>query len=166
MGCLGKMALQTSGAITFAQIQAEFGGSGTISLSEYYKNGSNGYVPSTIGGPAGSWGSYITPTTTYRWQVLWSGSSLLSVQLKWNGTTVYSTTTQSNANLTQFSGVSGYDYGRGTLYSTSGGNKNDPFTTKLYKIRRRTTASSQTVNASIPTSGTISMNQFYGGRKT
>ena len=160
------MALQTSGAISFLSLQYEFGGANPIGLNEYYKNGSNGYVPSTIGGPAGSWGSYITPTTTYRWQVLWNGSTLLSVQLKWNGTTVYSTTTQSNANLTQFSGVSGYDYGRGTLYSTSGGNKNDPFTTKLYKIRRRTTASSQTVNASIPTSGTISMNNMYGGRKT
>ena len=158
------MALQTSGAISFSQMQTEFGGANPIAFNEYYKNGS--YVPSTIGGPAGSWGSYITPTTTYRWQVLWNGSTLLSLQLKWNGTTVYSTTTQSNANLTQFSGVSGYDYGRGTLYSTSGGNKNDPFTTKLYKIRRRTTASSQTVNASIPTSGTISMNQFYGGRNT
>ena len=158
------MALQTSGVIDFGQLQSEFGGSNPIGINEYYRGGS--YVPSTIGGPAGSWGSYITPTTTYRWQVLWSGSSLLSVQLKWNGTTVYSTTTQSNANLTQFSGVSGYDYGRGTLYSTSGGSKHDPFTTKLYKIRRRTSASSQTVNTGIPASGTISMNQFYGGRNT
>ena len=158
------MALQTSGAISFSQMQTEFGGANPIALSEYYKNGS--YVPSTIGGPAGSWGSYITPTTTYRWQVLWSGSSLVSLQLKWNGTTVYSTTTQSNANLTQFNGVSSYDYGRGTLYSTSGGTKESPITTKLYKIRRRTTASSQTVNASIPTSGIISMNNMYGGRNT
>ena len=158
------MALQTSGVIDFGQLQSEFGGSNPIGINEYYRGGS--YVPSTIGGPAGSWGSYISPTTTYRWQVLWSGSSLLSVQLKWNGTTVYSTTTQSNANLTQFSGVSGYDYGRGTLYSTSGGSKHDPFTTKLYKIRRRTSVSSQTVNTGIPASGTISMNQFYGGRNT
>ena len=158
------MALQTSGVIDFGQLQSEFGGSNPIGINEYYRGGS--YVPSTIGGPAGSWGSYITPTTTYRWQVLWSGSSLVSLQLKWNGTTVYSTTTQSNANLTQFNGVSSYDYGRGTLYSTSGGNKGDPLTTKLYKIRRRTTASSQTVNASIPTSGIISMNNMYGGRNT
>ena len=158
------MALQTSGAISFSQMQTEFGGANPIALSEYYKNGS--YVPSTIGGPAGSWGSYITPTTTYRWQVLWNGPTLLSVQLKWNGTVVYSTTTQSNANLTQFNGVSSYDYGRGTLYSTSGGNKGDPLTTKLYKIRRRTSASSQTVNANIPTSGTITMNNMYGGRNT
>tara|TARA_R110000868_G_scaffold107277_3_gene293527 strand:- start:54 stop:1052 length:999 start_codon:yes stop_codon:yes gene_type:complete len=39
------MALQSSGTITFAQIQAEFGGSNPISLSEYYRGGS--YVPNT-----------------------------------------------------------------------------------------------------------------------
>lgn len=38
------MALQSSGAITLAQIQTEFGGSNPISLSEYYRNGS--YVTS------------------------------------------------------------------------------------------------------------------------
>ena len=158
------MALQTTGQISLSDIQTEFGGANPIGMNEYYKNGT--YVPSSVGGAAGSWGSYVTPTTTYRWQVLWSGTNLLSLQLKWNGTTVYSTTTQSNANLTQFDGVSGYDYSRGTLYSTSGGTKNDPFTTKVYYIRRRTTATNETVNANIPTSGIISMNQFYGGRKT
>lgn len=38
------MALQSSGTITLAQIQAEFGGSNPISLSEYYRNGA--YVTS------------------------------------------------------------------------------------------------------------------------
>ena len=37
------MALQTSGAISFANIQTEFGGSNPISLSEYYGGGT--YVP-------------------------------------------------------------------------------------------------------------------------
>ena len=37
-------ALQSSGAITLAQIQTEFGGSNPISMSEYYRGGS--YVPS------------------------------------------------------------------------------------------------------------------------
>ena len=39
------MALQSSGTITLAQIQTEFGGSNPIGLSEYYKGGS--YVPNT-----------------------------------------------------------------------------------------------------------------------
>ena len=34
------MALQSDGAITLAQIAAEFGGSTPHSLSEYYRNGS------------------------------------------------------------------------------------------------------------------------------
>jgi len=38
------MALPSSGTITLAQIQAEFGGSNSISLSEYYRNGA--YVTS------------------------------------------------------------------------------------------------------------------------
>ena len=156
------MALQSSGAISLSDIQTEFTGANPIGMNEYYKNGT--YVPSSVGGAAGSWGSYVTPTTTYRWQVLWAGTILLSTQLKWNGTTVYSSTTDSTS--TQFDGVSGYDYGKGSLYSTSGGTKNDPFTTKVYYIRRRTTATNETVNANIPPSGTISMNQFYGGRKT
>lgn len=37
-------ALQSSGAITLAQVQSEFGGSNPISMSEYYRGGS--YVPS------------------------------------------------------------------------------------------------------------------------
>jgi len=155
------MALQTSGQISLSQVQTEFGGANPISMSEYYKNGS--YVPSTVGSAAGSWSSNYA-TTTYRWQVLWSGSQLLSTQLKWNGTTVYSSTTDSSS--TQFNGVSGYDYQKGSQYSSSGGTKNDPFTEHVYYIRRRTTATTVTVNANIPTSGTISMSQFYGGRNT
>lgn len=40
------MTLPASGTLSFSQIQTEFGGSNPISLSEYYKNGSN--VPSTV----------------------------------------------------------------------------------------------------------------------
>lgn len=39
------MALQSSGTITMAQIQTEFGGSNPISINEYYRGGS--YVPNT-----------------------------------------------------------------------------------------------------------------------
>lgn len=39
------MALQSSGTITMAQIQTEFGGSNPASLNEYYRGGS--YVPDT-----------------------------------------------------------------------------------------------------------------------
>jgi len=39
------MALQASGAISLAQVQAEFGGGNPISMSEYYQGGA--YVPTT-----------------------------------------------------------------------------------------------------------------------
>lgn len=45
------MALQTSGAITLANIQTEFDGSNPISVSEYYRGGSN--VASTVIGADG-----------------------------------------------------------------------------------------------------------------
>jgi len=39
------MALQSSGAITLAQVQSEFGGSNPININEYYRGGS--YVPNS-----------------------------------------------------------------------------------------------------------------------
>lgn len=45
------MTLQTSGAISLANIQTEFGGSNPISLSEYYAGGT--YVPSGTSGTYG-----------------------------------------------------------------------------------------------------------------
>lgn len=38
------MPLQSSGSITFANIQAEFGGANPIGINEYYLNGASGYV--------------------------------------------------------------------------------------------------------------------------
>jgi hypothetical protein len=46
------MTLQTSGAISLANIQTEFGGSNPISMSEYYAGGS--YVPSGTSGTNGA----------------------------------------------------------------------------------------------------------------
>ena len=50
------MALQTSGAITFAQLQSNFGGANPIGMNEYYRGGAN--VPTTVGTAAGAWSSY------------------------------------------------------------------------------------------------------------
>ena len=35
------MALQSSGSISFSQIRSEFGASGAVSLSQFYRGGSN-----------------------------------------------------------------------------------------------------------------------------
>ena len=42
------MTLPSSGTLSLSQIQTEFTGSNPISMSEYYKSGGNGYVPSTV----------------------------------------------------------------------------------------------------------------------
>lgn len=65
------MALQSSGPISLSQIQAEFGGSNPISLSEYYRNGSyttsnNTSVPTSGATSLGSfYGSVKAISMTY-----------------------------------------------------------------------------------------------------
>lgn len=149
------MTLQTSGAISLSQVQSEFGGSNPISMSEYYRGGS--YVPTTVGSGAGSWSSYYGTLYTYYW-----ADTATSLTLVWNGTTVYTVGSSSATSIT----AGGYEYQRGSFFSSTGGGKGGGPSTSYYKIRRRTTGSSTTVNTSIPSSGTISMNQFYGGRNS
>lgn len=57
------MALQTSGAISLANLQSEYGGSNPISISEYYKNGS--YVPSTASQNITGTASALSYTESY-----------------------------------------------------------------------------------------------------
>ena len=148
------MTLQTSGAISLSQVQSEFGGANPISMSEYYRGGS--YVPTTVGGAAGSWSAYYGNTTTYYWLDIGGGGTF---SIRWNNSNVGGTT----GGTTYTTG--GYEYQRGTLYTTVSGGKGSP-TEYYYRVRRRTAATSVTVNTSIPASGTISMNQFYGGRNS
>lgn len=149
------MALQTTGAISLAQVQTEFTGANPISMSEYYKNGP--YVPSTLGSAAGSWSGY-TGNFSYGFRV----SSFGVTYVWWAGVVV----DQASGDVTSLSSV-GYDYERGTQWNTSGGTKYDPESWTYYAGRRRTASTSVTVNASIPVSpNAISMSQFYGGRKT
>jgi len=55
------MALQTSGAISLAQVQAEFGGGNPISMSEYYQGGS--YVPTSSSFGKGSEVNIFIPSS-------------------------------------------------------------------------------------------------------
>ncbi len=42
------MTLPSSGTLSLSDLQTEFTGSHPISMSEYYKSGGNGYVPTTV----------------------------------------------------------------------------------------------------------------------
>ena len=145
------MPLQTSGAISLSQVQTEFGGSNPISMSEYYRGGS--YVPNATVS-YGSYSSYQANASTYYWSDVGNSGT---VSLRWNGSTVGSFTSSATTYTT-----GGYQYQKGTLFSSSGGGKGGP-TTYFYRIRRRTASGGGSANASIPTSGTISMGDFYGG---
>jgi len=148
------MTLQTSGAISFSQLQSEYGGSNPISLSEYYRGGS--YVPTTISQAAGSWSSYLGDTSN-TWDFgIWR-------TIRWNGTQVNSTTDQ---NLSTSYSAGGYDYERGTQWDSFVTGGKFPVTTIRYRIRRRTSATTITVNTDVPSSGTIDMADFYGGRNS
>lgn len=144
------MALQTSGAISLSQVQGEFGGSNPIAMSEYYRNGS--YVPSTITTTTSTTGWYGQFSPLWTW-IVYAGTS--SYQAYWNGTNVGS---GFGSSIT----VSGYTYDVGSLWNTI---SDKTGTTYYYEIRR-TGSTSETVNSSIPTSGEITMGDFYGGRKT
>lgn len=146
------MTLQTSGAISLSQVQSEFGGANPISMSEYYRGGT--YVPTTVGGAAGAWSAYYGNTSTYYWRI--ESNQII----RWAGVTVYTGVTTA----TIFT-VGSYDYERGTVYSTVTGGKGEPDTI-YYRLRRRTTGTSVTVNTGIPSSGTIDMADFYGGRNS
>ena len=163
------MALQTSGQISLSQIQTEFTGENPIGVSEYYKDGI--YVPSTLGGPAGTWSSYLnvwtgTTSRTYAWELEVIGT-FWTLRLWWGGVQVYSSTAAGIENETQINNAAwtGYDYGRGSTFTYIQGDKGAP-NHYMYPIRRRTSETIETVNASIPVSGQIGLSQFYGGRKT
>lgn len=150
------MTLQTSGAISLSQVQSEFGGSNPISMSEYYRGGA--YVPTTISTSAGSYSSYQGNISTYYWSDVGNSGT---VSLRWNGSNVGGFVSSATTYTT-----GGYQYEKGTLFTTAGGGGKGEPTDYYYRIRRRTVGSSTTVNTSIPASGTISMNQFYGGRNS
>jgi hypothetical protein len=150
------MTLQTSGPISFSQLQTEYGGSAPISLSEYYRGGS--YVPTTISQTAGSWSS---------WKGDVGNNWTLGIfrDIDYNGVQVNGTL-DTNTSSTSFY-ANGYDYERGTVWNTyTDTSSKFPVTYTQYRIRRRVAAATITVNANVPSSGTIDMADFYGGRNS
>ena len=157
------MTLQTSGSISLADLASEYTDSPPYSMSEFYRNG--GKVPNsvTVNVPAGSYTAqqYSASSPVYWWR------AAVFSQIIWNGV-VINGSQMTSVNATTYS-AGGYDYLRGSLVGnvTVGTGKN-AFTAPNYRIRRRTSAttSSQSANQNVPTSGQVSLSQFYGGRKT
>ncbi len=132
------MTLQSSGSISLSQVQAEYGGSNPIGMNEYYRNGShvNAYTAYQYTGSSYAWYTYNNTNG----------------QANWNGSSIGSGMGNSTSKVT-----GNYTYQRGSLQSTINVKGT---TTRIYQIRRKYSGSA---NNNVPTSGSISMNDFYGG---
>ena len=174
------MALQTSGSISLSELASEFGGSAPHSLSEYYRGGAN--VPETVttGVAAGSYSSFFYDFTAHPTDVFSFTSTMFywfvqgtSALVIWGGVQKTSSPMSSSL-LTSFVATDGFEYNRGTQitsvqsaperHAVSG----FPFPMSTFRVRRRTagTSTTTTVNTGIPSSGQVSLTDYYGGRKT
>lgn len=150
--------LQTSGAISIANLNSFFPGSGT-SLSNFYRGG--GRVPSTktvnttVREPAsgenwsGQYGAFS-----------WNLPTIGTRSVRWNGADVALLESGTAGEVSSIT-VGSFTYFRGTLFTTTQGQYG---TFNYFYGLWRTSGSSSTVsiNTGIPSSGQISLSQFYG----
>ena len=151
--------LQSSGAISIANLNSFFPGSGTA-MSNFYRGGSR--VPasktvSTVTREPASGGFFTMSFPAYFW-----GSGAYS-GAAWNNVEVPGAGGGDGTSVT----TGGFTYFRGSLRRTDqgiGGDAYNPGSTGyLHDIfRTQTTSSTTSINGGIPSSGAISLNQFYG----
>lgn len=158
------MALQTSGAISLSNLQAEFGGSNPISVSEYYRGGS--YVPATI--------SSTSTTNSYSsngdlnscwWDRYNSGNAhFISADLRINGAWYYCVSGNSyTVGSSTYSRSSTFRIDNVTNYGDScGGSAWNQYKFKVWH-KVTTVTNNTSVNTGVPSSGTASFSQYYGG---
>ena len=148
--------LQSSGAISINDIKNMFGGPGSPALSNYYRGGA--YIPSsktvTVRDPSS--GEYYNLAIGGIWWEVTGGYTAVY----WNGPGyVY----QNGTGLNPTSVTSGgYTYYRGSLRAVV---PQDYQPTSYYYGIYRTSSSTTSINTGIPSSGAISLSQFYGAEK-
>jgi hypothetical protein len=160
------MALQTSGTISINNLRTEFGDTGTSSLSEFYRGG--GLVPATTTtstttyqpGPGTTNYNYSLTSPLYGW--LEDEYFPFTVYIYWNNAAI-TTFTQNYAGEISQDTSGGWTYYRFSSPTTTGLNIGDGTTYSVYQIRRQQTTNTTTnINTNVPTSGTISLSNFYG----
>lgn len=156
------MALQTSGPISLLDLQNEFGGSNPISISEYYRGG--GLVPATTTtttyepGPGTSNYYYSLTSPLYGW--VEDEYFPYTVYIYWNDAVITSFT-QSYQGEISVDTYGGWTYVRFSTPTDTNVNIGDGTTYSVYQIRRQQSTTTD-INTSVPTSGTISLSNFYG----
>lgn len=150
--------ITASGAVSLGNIADVMGGTTPHSLSEYYRNG--GLVPSTKTGSVrtpttGELGTYTgAPANSYASYYFYTTASVATVW--WNGVNVFfgggggplTQATPSGSTIT---------YYRGAALAGA------PADT--YSVYRIDSAGTIEINGNVPTSGQISMSNFYSGEK-
>ena len=154
------MALPTSGTISIANLRSEFGDSGSSSLSEFYRGG--GLVPATA-----STTTYEPSATTYEYSLVsplygWvqDESSPFTIYLYWNNVELVQFTDSSFGATSSYTHTDGWTYIRTASPSATGIDLGD-IIVSVFPIRRQQTTTTN-INTSVPTSGTISLSNFYG----
>ena len=156
------MALPTSGTISINDLRAEFGDSGSSSLSEFYRGG--GLVPATETtttydpGPGTTDYEYSLTSPLDGW--VQDRSSPYTNYLYWDDVE-FAQFTDSDFNVT-----SSYTHTDGWTYIRKSTPTSDPIDlgdiiVSVFEIRRQQSTTIN-INTDVPTSGTISLNDFYG----
>lgn len=160
------MALQTSGTISIGDLRTEFGDTGSSSLSEFYRG--EGLVPATTTtttttyepGPGTSNYYYSLTSPLYGW--VEDEYFPYTVYIYWNDAVITSFT-QSYQGEISVDTYGGWTYVRFSIPTDTNVNIGDGTTYSVYQIRRQQSTTTVTdINTSVPTSGTISLSNFYG----
>lgn len=153
--------LQSSGAISINDIKTLFGGPASPALSNYYRGGS--YIPSsktvTVTDP-NTTGYYSNTGSGYFWMNQ-TGYNGLDTRFRWAGANY----ALGAVSLTSYT-TGGYTYYRAafaTRITTDYGYGYIAYNDYYYIYR--TYQSTTSINGNVPTSGAISLSNFYGAEK-
>ncbi len=177
------MALQTSGAISLGNLQTQYSDTGSASMSEFYRGGSKVVTSVTTTQQVATPYTYYTTTYSTQSESAYGNSTLhywhTSRNVSWlqwagaykfyvtgyQGSVAHGDGWTYSAGAVQVTLASSWNGVAGTLYysrvnrSRQVATQNGPFTGYTYSNQTTTTQK----NVNVPSSGTISLSQFYGG---
>jgi len=158
------VALPTSGTISINDLRVEFGDSGSSSLSEFYRG--RGLVPAT---QTTTTTTYEPTATTYEYSLVsplygWvqDESSPFTNYLYWNDVELVQFTDSSFNATSSYTHTDGWTYIRSSGALDTGIDLGDIIVSVFPIRRQKTTTTVTNINTGVPTSGTISLSDFYG----
>jgi hypothetical protein len=144
------MALQSSGQISLADLAAEYGGSAPHSMSEYYRSGA--YVSANQTNYYTAYQRPRTNSNTYLGNVEFEDYSWNRMQAYWSGSRIRDASGSHFPSFTQ----GNYTYFKDGRRAGHGNNWQN------YLGRYYTASTTTSVNTNVPSSGQVSITQYYG----